>query len=186
VIRPSLVVVLKINRAKYPASTRTIPSTTAPSPRAPTKTLLSVRTKTTLSRLRHHLETHPRHPPPLASLASRFEPAIECLDESELERQRFATCETEATLAGYRAWCEARGGDITGGNSAARVSRCLVRIICRWRGEVVEAEEDGVGELRETFLQAVMRRLEDLDGVEREVEEEAREYDRWARDVECG
>lgn len=47
-------------------------------------------------------------------------------------------------------------------------------------------KEAGVGELEETFLQAVMRRLEDLDGVEREVEEEAREYDFWARDVECG
>jgi hypothetical protein len=31
-----------------------------------------------------------------------------------------------------------------------------------------------------------MRRLEDLDGVEREVEEEVREYDFWARIVGCG
>ena len=50
----------------------------------------------------------------------------------------------------------------------------------------MEAEEAGVKELEETFLQVVMRRLEDLDGVEREMEEEAREYDFWARNVECG
>jgi hypothetical protein len=67
-----------------------------------------------------------------------------------------------------------------------RVSKCLVQIIRKWRDDVMEAEEAGVGELEETFLQAVMRRLEDLDGVEREMEDEAREYDFWARDVECG
>jgi hypothetical protein len=50
----------------------------------------------------------------------------------------------------------------------------------------LEAEEAGVEELGETFLQAVMRRLEDLGGVEREVEAEERGYEVWARDVECG
>jgi hypothetical protein len=50
----------------------------------------------------------------------------------------------------------------------------------------MEAEEAGVGELEETFLQAVMRRLEDLEGVEREVEEEMAEEERWAREIGCG
>lgn len=179
--RPSLIVVLKVNWAKYPASMR-VPSTTP----APTAPLLSVRMKTTLSRLSHELEQYLRYPQTLASLASKFEPAIECLDQTELDRQRFATCETAATLAGYQAWCETKGADITRQNSAMRISKCLVQIIRKWRDEVMEAEEAGVKELEETFLQVVMRRLEDLDGVEREMDEEAREYDFWARDVECG
>ncbi|GAB7332842.1 hypothetical protein MBLNU13_g04563t1 [Cladosporium sp. NU13] len=178
--RQSLVVVLKVN-----ISNMRNPSTT-PSTRAPTPPLLSVRMKIVLSRLRHELEEYPRYPPTLASLASRFEPAIECLDETELDRQRFATCETAASLAGYQAWCEGKGVGITRQNSATRVSKCLVQIIRRWRDEVMEAENAGVGELEETFLHIVMRRLEDLDGVEREMEEEARECDFWARDVECG
>ena len=177
--RPSLVVVLKVDLASM-----RIPSTTPPT-RAPTTPLLSVRMKTTLSRLRHEFEKYPRYPPTLASLTSRFEPAIECLDETELDRQRFATCETADTLTGYQAWCENKGADITRQNSAMRVSKCLVQIIRKWRDNVMEAEEAGVGELEETFLQAVMRRLEDLDEVEREMEQDAREYDFWARDIEC-
>jgi hypothetical protein len=163
-------------------------STTTPSTRAPTTstTLLSTRIKTLLSRLRHSLEANPHNPPPLASLTTRFEPAIEHLDETPLERQRFATCETAATLAGYAAWRETKGAEITRGNSAERVSKCLVQTIRKWRDEVMEAEEAGVGELEETFLQAVMRRLEDLEGVEREVEEEMAEEERWAREIGCG
>lgn len=65
-----------------------------------------------------------------------------------------------------------------------RVSAALVQIIRKWREEVVRAEEAGAGELEETFLQALMRRLEDLDGVEGEVEEERR-YEGWAREVGC-
>jgi len=145
--RPSLIVVLKVNWAKYPASMRV--SNTTPAPTAP---LLSVRMKTTLSRLRHELEQYPRYPLTLASLASRFEPAIECLDETGLDRQRFATCETAATLAGYQAWCEAKGAEVTRQNSAMRVSKCLVQIIRKWQDEVMEAEEAGARELEETFL----------------------------------
>ena len=140
----------------------------------------------TLSRFIHVLEEHPYHQPPLASLASRFEPAIECLDETELDRARFATCETPATLAAYQAWYEATGADITRNNSAERVSACLVWSVRKWRDEVMEAEEDGVEELGETFLEVVMRRLGDLEGVEREREGEEREYEEWAREIGCG
>jgi hypothetical protein len=48
---------------------------------------------------------------------------------------------------------------------------------------VVDAEETGVGELGETFLQAVMRGPRDLEGIEREVEEETREYGFWAKEI---
>jgi hypothetical protein len=54
--RPSLVVVLKVDLASM-----RIPSTTPPT-RAPTTPLLSVRMKTTLSRLRHEFEKYPREP----------------------------------------------------------------------------------------------------------------------------
>lgn len=62
----------------------------------------------------------------------------------------------------------------------------MVQIIRKWRDDVMEAEEAGKAELEETFLQAVMRRLEDLEGVEREVEEEMAEEERWAREIGCG
>jgi hypothetical protein len=185
--RPSLIVVLKISpdtmakvatSARYPGTKR--------SARPPATNLLSIRTKTTLSRLRHDLEAYPRYPPPLATLSSKLEPPIECLDETELDRQRFATCETPDTLASYQAWRETKGADITRQNGAERLSQCLTHVIRKWRDAVLEAEEAGVEELGETFLQAVMRRLEDLGGVEREVEAEEREYEVWARDVECG
>lgn len=181
--RSSLVVVLKVNMAKMqlqntPPSARRAPTTGT--------TLLSTRIKTLLSRLRHTLEANPHNPPNLSSLTTRFEPAIEHLDETPLERQRFATCETPATLAGYATWCETKGAEITRQNSAKRVSKCLVQIIRKWRDDVMEAEEAGKAELEETFLQAVMRRLEDLEGVEREVEEEMAEEERWAREIGCG
>jgi hypothetical protein len=177
------VVVLKVNMAKMqlqntPPSARRAPTTGT--------TLLSTRIKTLLSRLRHTLEANPQNPPNLSSLTTRFEPAIEHLDETPLERQRFATCETAATLAGYATWCETKGAEITRENSAERVSKCLVQIIRKWRDDVMEAEEAGKAELEETFLQAVMRRLEDLEGVEREVEEEMAEEERWAREIGCG
>jgi hypothetical protein len=176
------VVVLKVNMAKMQ-----LQSTTPPT-RAPTTgtTLLSTRIKTLLSRFRHSLEANPHKLPPLSSLTTRFEPAIAHLDETPLERQRFATCETAATLAGYATWCETKGAEITRQNSAKRVSKCLVQIIRKWRDDVMEAEEAGKAELEETFLQAVMRRLEDLEGVEREVEEEMAEEERWAREIGCG
>lgn len=181
--RASLIVVLKVNLANMRTQSTATPST----PAAPTTTaLLSVRMKATLSRLRNDLSQYPRYPPTLASLTSHFEFAIEFLDETELDRQRFATCETATTLAGYQAWCEAKGADITRQNSAMRVSKCLVQIIRKFQDDVMEAEEAGAEQFEETFLQAVMRRLEDLDGVEREVEEEDRVYDGWAREVGCG
>jgi hypothetical protein len=179
--RSSLIVVLKINWANYSAK-MSAPGTT---------TLLSTRMKPLLSRLRHDLEQQPHHLPPLASLTARFEPAIAHLDETPLERQRFATCETASTLTSYAAWSETKGAEIIRQNSAERVSKCLVQIIRKWRDEIMEAEEARVGELEETFLQAVMRRLGDLEGVEREVEEEEREEEereegRWAREIGCG
>jgi hypothetical protein len=54
-----------------------------------------------------------------------------------------------------------------------------------WRDEVREAEEAGAGELPETFLEVVMRRLEDIEGVEGEVELKEMLYDEWAMKVEC-
>lgn len=170
--RRSLIVVLKINRK---AKNR-IPTTTS---------LLSVRMKTTLSRLRHESEEYPRYPPPLANLTARFEPPIECADQTDRERQCFATCESDDTLTGYQTWCETLGAEITRQNPAKRISSCLVQIIRRWREDVLEAEEAGADELEETFLQAVMRGLGDLEEVEREVAEEELRYDVWARDVEC-
>ena len=159
---------------------------TSSSNRSLATNLLSVRMKTTLSRLRHDLEQYSHYPTTLASLAGRFEPPIDCIDETELDRQRFATCEKNETLAAYQVWCEEKGADITRQNGAMRVSRCLTNIIRKWRDEVMEAEEAGEVRLEETFLQAVMRRLENLDEIEREVEAEEMEYEVWAKDVECG
>jgi hypothetical protein len=110
--RSSLVVVLQIDWANYSAR-MSAPSTTP-------------RTTSLLSRLRHSLEAQPYNSPTLVSLTTRFEPAIAHLDETSLERQRFATCETAASLAGYAAWSETKDAEPTRQNPAERVSKCMV------------------------------------------------------------
>jgi hypothetical protein len=195
--RPSLMVVLKLNRGTVKTNIspnkrirRAAPkSSNSPkkksSSAAPQPSLLSTRMKTTLSRLRYELDEDPTYPPTLAILARRFQPPIEHPDATERERAAFASCETSETLAAYAAWCETTGAEISRRNSSARIGKCLSHVIRWWREEVREAEEAGAAVLGETFLQVVMRRLEDLKGVEREVREGERRYEEWARDVEC-
>lgn len=179
--RPSLVIVLKITRSR---KTNNFARMRVMSTKS--LSLLSFRMKSTLSRLRHELDEHSRSPPSLASLAGRFEPLIECVDMTERERQAFATCETGETLAAYQAWCETVGAKIVRKNDPVRISSCLSHVIRHWRDEIMEAEDAGVRELEETFLQVVMRRLEDMDAVERQMRREEMKYDAWARVVECG
>jgi hypothetical protein len=189
-LRPRRVVVLPVsfstgaalgaNDSTKPSSS---PGTTPTSPLTPTS-LLSTRMRSTLSRLRHHLTAHPHQPLSFPRLASRFEPPIECLDMTDLERHALATCETKSTLAAFRAWSETVGAEILEENEPARVSSCLAHVIHFWRDEVLDAEEEGVEELGDTFLEVVMRRLGDLGDVEAEVEGREREEEEWAREVE--
>jgi hypothetical protein len=185
--RSSLMVVLKLDRNVVKPSTspqKKRPRTAPKSNNSPS--LLSTRMKTTLSRLRYELDEDPTYPPTLAILARRFQLPIEHPDATERERAAFASCETSETLAAYAAWCDTTGAEISRRNGSARIGKCLSHVIRSWREEVREAEEAGAAVLEETFLQVVMRRLEDLKGVEREVREGERRYEEWARDVECG
>jgi hypothetical protein len=185
--RSSLMVVLKLDRNVVKPSTspqKKRPRTAPKSNNSPS--LLSTRMKTTLSRLRYELDEDPTYPPTHAILARRFQLPIEHPDATERERAAFASCETSETLAAYAAWCDTTGAEISRRNGSARIGKCLSHVIRSWREEVREAEEAGAAVLEETFLQVVMRRLEDLKGVEREVREGERRYEEWARDVECG
>jgi hypothetical protein len=195
--RPSLMVVLKLNRGAVKSNTspnkrirRAAPKPNN-SPRkkswsaTPPPSLLSTRMKTTLSRLRYELDEDSTYPPTLAALARVFQLPIEHPDATERERAAFASCETSETLASYAAWCETTGAEISRQNSATRISKCLSHIIRLWREEVREAEDAGLEELEKTFLEVVMRRLEDIEGVEGEWRDGERLYDDWARDVEC-
>lgn len=150
-------------------------STASGSPRTPNTpsptTLLSARMKTTLARLHADLHAYPDQLPPLATLATRFKAPIECLGATKSERRAFASCETEDTIAAYISWCAKVGDDIVDEHGSRRVASCLSHIIRLWRDEVLEAEEAGDEELAETFLEVVMRRLEDPDEVGREVDE---------------
>jgi hypothetical protein len=197
-LRPRLMVVLRLNRDDKPVKPNISPKKrlprTAPKPNdSPKKSfpsaappsLLSTRMKTTLSRLRHELDEDPTYPPTLATLARRFALPINHPDATARELASFASCETSETLASYAAWCETTGAGISRRNSAAQISKCLSIIICLWREEVREAGEAGAGELEETFLEVVMRRLGDLEDVEEEGRERERRYEEWAMDVEC-
>jgi hypothetical protein len=184
--RPSLMVVLKLNRGAVKSNTSPNKRVRRAAPKPNNSpSLLSTRMKTTLSRLRYELDEDSTYPPTLAALARRFQLPIEHPDATERERAAFASCETSETLASYAAWCETTGAEISRQNSAARISKCLSHIIRLWREEVREAEDAGLEELEETFLEVVMRRLEDIEGVEGEWRDGERLYDDWARDVEC-
>jgi hypothetical protein len=186
-LRPRLIVVLKLNRKQSPKKRLGRPkkSLETSSPSTASRSLLSTRIKTTLSRLRNELDEDPTFPSNLAILARRFALPIDHPDATAAELASFASCETSETLAGYAAWCDNKGAEISRQNSAARISKCLSQIICLWRDEVREAEEAGAGELPETFLEVVMRRLEDIESVEGEVELKEMLYDEWAMKVEC-
>lgn len=186
---PSLNVIFKIKQTddgtkngvrEQPARFSSSPSTTSTC-----STLLSVRMKSTLYRLQAALDAYPKDLPHiLATLAFRFEAPIELLDETEHDRLTSTSCETDDTLAVYRLWYTHVGEAILEEHGCARVASCLSHIIRSWRDEVLEAEKAGAEELEETFLEVVMRRLEDVDEVEDEVEEAERRCDEAAWELQ--
>lgn len=198
-IGPSLVVVLKTqsksktqteqsSKANDPIRLNSVQSpTNSPEITTPTQTpLLSVRMRSTIFKIQNNIDRYPDLLHHLGTFASRFEPPIKYPHATERERQAVATCETQKTLADYANWCKTKAAEIFERNSTARVENCLSHIIRKWYDEVLEAEDAGVEELGETFLQVLMRRLEDLEDVEKEVEDEAAMDDAWARYVESG
>lgn len=199
--RPSLVVALRLRpnpeteqrnkiqtKTNDPASSNRLPSTsnsstTPPPPPTPT-ILLSYRMKTVIARLQYDFIKYPDLLPPLSTLATRFQLPIEYPHATKQEREAVASCETEETLAEYAAWCDTEGAEIVSHNDVVRVTSCLSHIVRRWYDDVLQAEVEGIEELWETFLQVLMRRLEDLGEVEREIEDEEMVYDGLAREAE--
>lgn len=194
-IGPSLVVVLKSksmtqteqsrktndpSRLNSPRSATESPETTA----STQKPLLSFRMRSTIFEIQNNLDRYPDLLHHLATFASRFEPPIRYPHATESERQAVATCETEQTLSSYTVWIKTKGAEIVKTNGTARVVACLSHIIRKWYDDVLEAEDAGVEELGETFLQVLMRRLQDLEDVEKEAEDEEMMNDAWARYLE--
>lgn len=185
---PSLNVIFKIKQTddgtKNGVREQSTRFSSSPSTTSTCSTLLSVRMKSTLYRLQAALDVYPRDlPHVLATLASRFEAPIELLDETEHERLTSTSCETDDTLAVYRLWYTHIGEAILEEHGCACVASCLSHIRS-WRDDVLEAEEAGDEKLEETFLEVVMRRLEDVDEVEDEVEGAERRCDEAAWELQ--
>lgn len=194
-IGPSLVVVLKSksmtqteqsSKANDPSRLNSPRSATeSPEPTASTqKPLLSFRMRSTIFKIQNNLDRYPDLLHHLATFASRFERPIKYPHATERERQAVATCETGQTLAEYAEWVKTNGAEILRSNDTARVVSCLSHVIRKWYDDILEAEDAGVEELGETFLQVLMRRLEDLEDVEKEARDEEMMDDAWARYIE--
>lgn len=157
----------------------TTPSTIAPTSK-PTTTLLSPHMKQTLSYLRNQLLANPSNLPPLASLATRFDHPLLCADQTVRERENFESCETRLLIEDWLTWCDATGDAIIERHGKARIATCLTHCIRLWREQVWYEEQAGAEHLGESFLTYAMARLEDLEGIDAEVEDELRAYDEAA------
>lgn len=124
--------------------------------------LASIRVHTTLNHLHDDLRLRPREVPALSRLAFKLDLPLECLDDTDGDRARQATCETQETLAAFEAWCKEHDAGVVQRLGKKRVSAALSAIIRSWLERAVELEDEGAAELEETFLQAVQRRFEAL------------------------
>lgn len=162
---------------------KTLSSTSPSKPKKPS--LISPRLKRTLYLTHDKLQLKPASLPALTTLANTLDPPIPIQDMSESETLSFATCETPSTLETYRTWCAEHEIALLQRYGAVRVAGCLCWIIRAWLDGVVELEERREVGLEETFLQAIVRGLGDLEGVEREKEEEVRALEVAAEELEA-
>lgn len=166
-------------------TTATQKTKTATPTRKPPTTLFSPHMKRTLSFLRNQLLANPSALPPLPTLASRFSHPLLCADQTYLEREAFSSCETAFSIANWLSWCEITGNAVVEAHGKERVAVCLGHCIRFWQEQVWYEEQAGKGFLGESFLTYVMGRLEDLDGVDEEVEDEERGYEEAAREAQA-
>ena len=77
-------------------------------------------------------------------------------------------------------WCDSTGDAIVELHGKTRIATCLAHCIRLWREQVWHEEQAGAEFPAESFLTYAMGRLEDLEGIDEEVEAELRSYDEAA------
>jgi hypothetical protein len=148
------------------------------------KPILSPHMKQTLSFLRNQLLTNPSDLPSLDTLATRFDHPLFCADQTLQERAKFESCETGLTIENWEAWCDATGDAIVEQHGKTRVATSLALCIRLWQEQVWCEEEAGADFPSESFLTYTVGRLEDLEGIDEEVEDGLRRYDEAAAEVQ--
>jgi hypothetical protein len=141
------------------------------------KPILSPHMKQTLSFLRNQLLTNPSDLPSLDTLATRFDHPLFCADQTLQERAKFESCETGLTIENWETWCDATGDAIVELHGKPRVAASLALCIRLWQKQVWCEEEAGADFPSESFLTYTAGRLEDLEGIDEEVEDGLRRYD---------
>jgi len=175
----------KINEKDTPKTkgdtlaTTPVPSIETPT-RKPSTILLSPHMKMTLSFLRNQLLAHPERLPSLDSIAARFEHPLLCDDQTYQEREKFESCETRYTIEKWWAWCDEKGDAIVERNGNVRIATYLVHCIRLWQEQVWHEEQASAEALGESFLTYTMGRLENLEGIDEEIEDELCSYDEAA------
>ncbi|KAM0717687.1 hypothetical protein Q7P37_007539 [Cladosporium fusiforme] len=157
--------------------------------------LISTRVKQALyrthDRLRLRLRLSPPKPLNLSALANALDLPIDIPTATAEEHAALATCETESSLAAYRAWCTINELLLVKQYGRARVAECLCLLIRAWLDDVARLEDLGAqGPLEEgrgeRFLgRAVGLEKEVLGGGEDEVgvgDEGLDEFDEAVRD----
>ena len=172
----------KNTKGKFPdaATPATTLKRTAATPLPTRKPLLSPHMKQTLSFLRNQLLARPERLPPLDTLATRFDHPIFCADQTVREREKFESCETRQLIEEWYTWCDSTGDAIVELHGKTRIATCLAHCIRLWREQVWHEEQAGAEFPAESFLTYAMGRLEDLEGIDEEVEAELRSYDEAA------
>ena len=146
-------------------------STLKKKPTPPRNPLLSPHMKQTLSYLRNQLLANPSALPSLDTLATRFDHPLFCADQTLQERQKFESCETGMTIEHWLDWCDSKGDAIVEQHGKARVATSLALCIRLWCEQVWCEEQAGAEFPEESFLCYAAGRLEDLEGIDEEVEE---------------
>jgi hypothetical protein len=150
----------------------------------PATTLLSPHMKSTLSFLRNQLLSNPEKLPPLDTLATRFDHPSLCDDQTLREREKFESCETRYLIEKWWTWCDEKSDKIVEVHGKVRIATCLAHCIRLWQEQVWYEEQSGSEVVGESFLSYTMGRLEDLEGIDEEVEDELRSYDRDASEAQ--
>ena len=148
--------------------------------RKPTNKLLFPHMKLTLAFLRKQLLAQPENLPSLASIAGRFDHPLLCDDQTYQEREKFESCETRYSIEKWWTWCDVKGNTIVKHNGKARIAGYLANCIDLWQTQVWYEEQAGAEALGESFLTYTMGRLENLEGIDEEIEDALRSYDEAA------
>ena len=165
----------------FKATTLKKPSTLDTPTRKP---ILSPHMKQTLSFLRYQLLDNPSDLPSLDTLATRFDHPLFCADQTLQERAKFESCETGLTIENWLDWCDETGDAIVELHGKVRVATSLALCIHLWQEQVYYEEQAGADFPSESFLTYTAGRLEDLEGIDEEVEDGLRRYDEDAAEAQ--